>query len=235
MSFTLLHAQAPLPRPAFEVTSVKPTPPESQNRIRTEHCPAGGNFSVGGAPVLWSLTYAYHLKEYEISGAPAWLGDFASTYDMEGKPPGHVNDEQCRLMVQSLFADRFRLTTHFETREASVYLLTIGKSGPKLREGGGVRLNGSVQVGDTGKPDWPDGWTASELAAHLSDFTGRPVVDRTGLTGKYGITLDFSRTDGDERPSIFTAVQEQLGLRLDAGKAPIRMLVIDHIGKPGAN
>lgn len=138
-------------------------------------------------------------------------------------------------MVQSLFIDRFKLAVHREMKESPVYLMTIGKKGPKLRENGGVRLNGSVQVVESGKPEWPDGWTMSALAAYLSDFTGRPVVDRTGLTGTYGIVLEFSRRDGDERPNIFTAVQEQLGLKLVAGKAPIEILVIDHIEKPSEN
>ena len=72
------------------------------------------------------------------------------------------------------------------------------------------------------------------LAGYFTDWVGRPVVDRTGLGGAYGNTLDFSRTDNDDRPSIFTAVQEQLGLKLDPGRAP-EMLVIDHIEKPGDN
>jgi uncharacterized protein (TIGR03435 family) len=230
-----LLGQSTAAPPAFEVVSVKPTPPERLNHLRSDYCPGGGRFSVAGTPVMWSLGYAYHLRDFQISGAPAWLNAFDSAYDIEGKPAGPVTDEQCRLMVQSLFADRFKLVAHLEMKESSVYLLTIGKNGPKLREGGGVKLNGSIQAGASGKPDWADGWTASELAAHLADFAGRPVVDRTGLAGRYGVTLDFSRADGDDRPNIFTAVQEQLGLKLDAGKAPIEMLVIDHIEKPGEN
>jgi uncharacterized protein (TIGR03435 family) len=104
-----------------------------------------------------------------------------------------------------------------------------------MHEGGQVRINRSVQVDSTGKADWPDGWTAPQLATHLSDFVDRPVVDRTGLEGKYGVELEFSRRDGDDLPSIFTAVQDQLGLRLETGKAPIEMLVIDHIEKASEN
>ena len=219
---------------AFEVTSVKPTTTERQNRLRPD-CTERGRFSVAGTPVIWSLEYAYRLKDYQISGAPDWLNAFDSTYDIEGRPSSPVNEGQCRLMVQALFVDRFKLTAHMEMKESPVYLLTIGKKGTKLREGGGVKLNGSVQVGASGKPEWPDGWTMSVLAGYLSNFTGRPVVDRTGLAGTYGITLDFSRMDGDEGPSVFTAVQEQLGLKLDGGKAPIEVLVIDHIDKPTMN
>ncbi|HEY1760741.1 MAG TPA: TIGR03435 family protein [Bryobacteraceae bacterium] len=230
-----LVGQSTAARPAFEVVSVKPTPPERQNRLRYDYCPNGGRFFVSGTPVMWSLAYAYHLKELQITGALAWLSAFDSAYDIEGKPASPVTDEQCRLMVQSLFADRFKLAAHMEMKESPVYLLTIGKNGTKLREGGGVKLNGSVQVDASGKPDWADGWTASQLAGYLAEWAGRPVVDRTGLTGRYGVTLDFSRKDGDDRPSVFTAVQEQLGLKLDAGKAPIEMLVVDHIEKPGDN
>jgi uncharacterized protein (TIGR03435 family) len=221
--------------PSFEVSSVKPTPPEQQNLLKTDYCTRDGRFAVAGTPVMWSLTYAYHLKDVQISGAPAWLNEFDSAYDIEGKPSGPVNNEQCRLMVQSLFVDRFKLAAHREMKESSVYLLTIGRNGTKLHEGGGVKLNGGVQVLASGKPQWPDGLTMSGLAGILSNYTDRPVVDRTGLQGTYGITLSFSLTVGDDRASIFTAVQEQLGLKLDSGKAPIEMLIIDHIQKPDRN
>src|SRR5262249_19179746 len=163
--------------------------------------------------------------EYQISGAPGWLSAFDSAYDIEGKPAAPVSNEQCRLMVQSLFTERFKLSTHPEMKETAVYLLVAARGGAKLREGGGIKLNGAVQVGATGKPEWPDGWTMAALAAYLADASGRPVLDRTGLLGKYGIELTFSRQDGDDRPSIFTAVQEQLGLKLEAGRAPVEMLV----------
>jgi bla regulator protein blaR1 len=221
--------------PAFEVSSVKPTPPERQNYLREDFCTNGGRFAVAGTPVIWSLAYAYHLKDSQISGAPAWLNEFDSAYDIEARAAGPVNDEQCRLMVQSLFVDRFKLAVHREVKESSVYLLTIGKTGTKLREGGGVKLNGGVQILPSGEPQWPNGLRMSGLTGILSDYTDRPVIDRTGLTGTYGVTLSFSLTDKDDRPSIFTAVQEQLGLKLDGGKAPIEMLVIDHIEKPSEN
>jgi len=220
----------------FEVSSVKPTPPERQNHLQTDYCTGGGRFAVAGTPVMWSLTYAYHLKDVQISGAPAWLNEFDAAYDIEGKPSGPVNNEQCRLMVQSLFVDRFKLAAHREMKDSAVYLLTIGRNGTKLHEGGGVKLNGGVQLIAPGKPEWPDGLTMSGLAGILSSYTDRPVVDRTGMPGTYGITLDFSLAgDGDDHPSIFTAVQEQLGLKLDSGKAVIEMLVIDHIQKPNEN
>jgi uncharacterized protein (TIGR03435 family) len=138
-------------------------------------------------------------------------------------------------MVQSLLADRFKLTTHREMKDSSVYLLTVAKTGAKLHEGGGVELNGSIEVGDDGMPIWAAGWNMASLAGHLSDWAGRPVVDRTGLAGTYGITLNFSVADNDDRPNIFTAVQEQLGLKMESGRAPIGVLVIDHVERPSVN
>ena len=139
-------------------------------------------------------------------------------------------------MLQSLIKERFKLAEHTETRDASVYLLTIAKSGVKMHEGGQVRLNKSIQVDDSGKPDWADGWTMSTLASYTSRIlpVGQ-VVDATGLTSKYGVEIEFSRGDGDDRPNIFTAVQDQLGLRMQPGKASIQMMIIDRVEKPGDN
>jgi uncharacterized protein (TIGR03435 family) len=234
--------------PSFEVVSVKPTPPERLNHLRQDYCPKGGRFSASGVPAFWILEYAYRRQDYQVAGAPAWMNEFDSAYDIEGKPPGAdpITDEQCRLMVRSVFADRFKLVTHTEMREASVYVLTIAKSGPKMPKGdrdkpnGGVRLNGSVQYEGTGVRTWPDGWNMATLANHLSDFAGRPVLDRTGLAGAYGVSLNFSspngpHREGDDFPDLFTAVQEQLGLKLESAKGPIEVMVIDHIERPSAN
>ncbi len=219
---------------AFEVASVKPTPPERQNLLRLDFCTTSRRFFVGGAPVMWSLKYAFGLKDYQVSGEPDWLNEFAFAYDIEGKSATPMNQEQCRLMVQSLFADRFKLRTHFEMREAPVYALTISKNGTKLHEGGSVKINGGTEYSGP-KLKWPDGLTMPVFASILSGYTDRPVVDRTGLQGTYGITLNFSVADGDGETSIFTAVQEQLGLKLDTARAPIEMLVIDHIERPDPN
>jgi bla regulator protein blaR1 len=227
--------QSEFGRPSFEVASIKPTPPERQNQLRMDFCGTGGRFVVGGTPVFWSLKYAFGLKDYQIVGVPGWLTAFDSAYDIEAKPARPVDNAECRLMLQSLFADRFKLAVHHEMNQSTVYLLKIGKKGPKLPQGGGVKLNESVQMAAPGRPEWPNGWTMPRLAEHLSDVTGRPVVDRTGLDGTYGITLKYSRSDSDDNPSIFTAVQEQLGLKLEPGRAPVDVLVIDHIEKPSAN
>jgi uncharacterized protein (TIGR03435 family) len=155
---------------------------------------------------------------------------------IEAKPASPVDEEQCRLMLQSLFVDRFRLLTHRQEKDAPVYFLTIGKNGSKLRAGGTVKINGGIEFTDSGKPKWPNGLRAPELARILSGYTDRPVVDRTGLQGLYGVTLTFSLSDGDDdKPSIFAAVQDQLGLKMEASRALIEMLVIDRIQRPDPN
>jgi uncharacterized protein (TIGR03435 family) len=220
---------------SFEVASVKPTPAAQHNNLRPDYCRRAGRFTMLATPVIWSITFAFQVKEYQIVGAPDWVHGFDTAYNIEATTGGPVTVDQCRAMVRSLFADRFKLKTHREQRESRVYLLTVAKQPLKLRKGGEVRLNGGLQLGDGGKPDWPDGLTMVELARILSNYTDRPVIDRTGLQGSYGVTLDFSLRDGDDRPIIFTAVQEQLGLKLGPGRAPVDMLVIDHIEKPAPN
>jgi uncharacterized protein (TIGR03435 family) len=226
-------AQTPLAQ-SFEVSSVKPRPPADTHPIRPDYCQRSGRFTMLGTPIDWSIRYAYQMRDYQLVGGPDWVRDFHTAYNIEATAGRPVSTEECRAMVRSLLVDRFKLKTHREQRESNVYFLTIGKNGPTLREGGEVWFNG-LQFDASGKPTWPDGITMSQLASMLSSRTDRPVVDRTGLQGKYGMRLDFSLADGDDRPSVFTAVQEQLGLKLDPGRAPIDVLVIDHIEKPTPN
>jgi uncharacterized protein (TIGR03435 family) len=240
-----LAAQPDAARPAFEVVSVKPTPPERINRLKYEKCDNGGPFIAQGVPLLWIVEFAYRVNDTDLAaGFPAWIESFADAYDIEGKPAGPVDDLQCRQMVQALLEDRFQLKIHRETRERGVYFLVIAKNGPKLREvkqdapqtGGGVRINRALMQAPSEK-EAPKGWSAAKLAGYLAGLpdVGRPVLDKTGLTGIYAFSLEFSRKEGDDRPAIFTAVQDQLGLKLDAGKAPLEMLVIDHVQRASGN
>lgn len=174
----VVFGQPAAPLPAFDAASVKPTPPEQQGRLTLDYCTTSGRFRVAGTPVLWSLTYAFRIKEYQVFGAPAWIDGFDSTYDIDARPAAPAGNAQCRLMLQSLFADRFQLVTHREMKETSVYFLTVAKGGSKLHEGGGVRLNGSVEVGAGGNPVYPDGMTMNSLATRLSDVVEKPVLVR---------------------------------------------------------
>jgi uncharacterized protein (TIGR03435 family) len=152
-----------------------------------------------------------------------------------------MTDDQCRLMVRSLLEDRFKMAVHRESREMRVYALVVSKQG-KLYEvsadgdGEGVRIN-RARFQSLSDAEAPKGMSMARLAGFLGDLpaVALPVVDRTGLSGIYSFSLTFSVKEGDDRPSIWTAVQEQLGLKLEATKAPIDVLVVDHIEKASAN
>jgi uncharacterized protein (TIGR03435 family) len=191
---------------------------------------------------MWVVEFAYNAQSKQVAGAPSWLNSFANGYDIEGKSDGPISESDCRLMVQSLLADRFKLAVHWEKQEKPSYALVMIAKGSKLHEvkkgdaGGGVKINGAVQQ-SVSEHEAPGGWTLEKLATYLSSFAGRPVVDKTGLTGTYSFSLDFARAPADEgiRPSIFTAVQEQLGLKLEATRTVVEVLNIDQVERPSEN
>jgi uncharacterized protein (TIGR03435 family) len=253
LSVTLLVARAlgqraPELGQAFEVVSIKPSqfvpPPHGQRS-----CSPGGRFVSVDMPMKDSVMWAYDVKFYQISEVPDWFDSFQHTYNIEAKAAssgdaGPVSQEQCKSMVQALFQDRFKLKVHHETRQLPVWALTVAKNGAKLHEaaagsppkpGGGVRINGRpVQGPPGGEP--PKGWTMQQLADNflgMPALGGRPVVDRTGLTGVYEIDLDYSILPGGDR-ELRDAVQE-LGLRLEEAKAPMDFLVVDHVERPSDN
>src|ERR1017187_3573993 len=240
----VIYAQTESTRPAFEVVSVKPTPPERLNLLKVERCKEGGPFITEGAPLLWTIEYAYRLNDSDLAGWPPWVESFADAYDIQGKSQGRVTDEQCRQMVQSLLENRFHSKIHHETKEGTVYLLVIAKNGPKIQEvkpdspktGAGVRINGP-RMQSPSESDAPAGWSMKRLAGFLADLPdiGRPVLDKTGLPGIYPFSLEFSRNNNDDRPVIFAALQDQLGLRLEPTKAPTDVVVIDHVERPTGN
>lgn len=200
------------------------------------YCANGGRFLTRGTPLLWSIKWAYGLHDYQMSpGWPRWLNAFG-TYEIEAETDGPVTEEQCRIMVQSLFENRFHLRMHSQTKTLSAFALVIAKNGPRLSGPGRVIMNGVVKQ-NTSEREPPDGWALARLANYLASVRDieRPVLDRTGLTGLYGFTLNYSTTGADDRPNIFTALQEQLGLKLRSIKAPIHIFVIENVEKPGPN
>ena len=208
-------------RTTFEVVSVKPLPPGNVTRQPFQsECSENGRYLSRGTPVLWAIDWAYELNDYQVApGWPDWLNAF-NTYEVEAVAKGRVTEEQCRLMVQSLFEDRFRLRFHWERKNVTALALVVGKSGPRLSAGGHVTINGEMkQAASESVP--PDGWLMSRFANYLASVRGvdRPVLDKTGLTGIYGLTLNYSIADGDGRPDVFIALQEQLGLKLQKMKS----------------
>lgn len=239
MYSTAGRAQSPATgpnRPAFEVASIKlhrPTP--GPFRSYKEVGPAGisfTNFDLNGC-----IRSAYGVAGYQIVGGLGWLT--SDRYDIVAKAAAAVPKAQLMLMLQTLLEDRFKLKVHRETQELPVYGLVVGKKGLRVHPG---KEDGETEIGGAAHLINSRGMTMKDLASFLSQFTlrsGRPVLDMTGLTGVFDITLDFVTDDfapGDNNPSpdIFTALQE-IGLKLEPRKSPIEVLVIDYAEKPSEN
>jgi uncharacterized protein (TIGR03435 family) len=234
--------------PAFEVVSVKPSNPDQHNAMLRMQ---GRQFSAANlsAATLIQITYGIHPRQ--LIGAPDWVEK--DRYDIVGKPDveGQPNNRQMRALLQKLLTGRFSLKFHHEKRELSVYTVVVAKSGAKL----------TVSEGDP-KADptmffyGPGAFIAKN--ATIADFAGllqggvldRPVVDRSGLPGRYDFGLIFrpdqplagdtannppAPGDQDALEDIYGAVQKQLGLRLDATKTSVDVLVVDRLEKPSEN
>lgn len=191
------------------------------------------------------IVWGYGIKNYQLSVAPnVTLTD--TMYDVAAKAEGDAapTPDQFRQMLQALLADRFKLKAHREDREMQVYALVAGKNGPKLKPSapdanpmGRMQVEGRNYHATRAKATMDD-----VVQAIVNSFLDRPVVDQTGLTGTYVLDLtyapDLQKNRAEPDPSdisIFTAVQEQLGLRLEPQKASIEVLVIDAVEKPSAN
>ena len=252
-----LRAQSQPANPlAFEVVSIKRhMVPPGQMFFRFNN-PGPGNilrakgnrFTEDVATLSNLIIDAYDVRDYQISGLPDWGKPGVELYDVIAKTEGEnaATSDQLRQMLQTLLADRFQLKLHREAKDLPVYELVIGKNGSKLKEvppeveparaarrpGAARKVGGSAPT--VMKTQLP------MLAAIIANFVDRPVLDKTGLTGTYEILWDQQellqdlRAAGKPAPSIFPAVQ-QLGLKLEAAKAPMQMLVIDHAERPSEN
>jgi uncharacterized protein (TIGR03435 family) len=235
-----VHAQTP----AFEVASVKVNTLPPRERRTEFGCSPGGRFVSMGQGVQSALLWAFNMKPFQVTGLPPR----DAIFDIEARAAGPISEDQCRLMVQTLLDDRFKLVVHRFTGELPVYALTVAKNGPKMHEvkpddepkpGGRVRIMGSPVQGLPGQEPFK-GWSMTQLVDFLTGqpaLDGGPVVDKTGLTGIYEIDLDYAFRAGfaGGKPEIYDAVQEQLGLKLDSIKAPFDLLVVDRLEKPDAN
>jgi uncharacterized protein (TIGR03435 family) len=252
-SFAAFAQQPAAPLPAFEVASVKPAPPPTDNRMRVGMTGDAGRVNFSNVTLIDVMTRAYSVKAHQISG-PDWLK--SERYDIVATLPPGAPKEQIPLMLQTLLSDRFKLTLHRESKVMPVYALVVGKNGSKLHEAdsqGGLRMSmGPKGLQLTGKV------SLTTLADVLSRFTDRPVLDMTELKGSYDIDLNWTPEGGPggpgffgpgagprpegagekkgppesmDAPSIFTAVQEKLGLKLEGRKDPIDILIIDQAEK----
>jgi uncharacterized protein (TIGR03435 family) len=247
--FIALALAAPIcaQAPAFEVASVKPDKVgtnEGPGRGREISEVTPGGISMRNVRLSSCIQWAYNVKSYQVSG-PAWIT--LDRYDIVAKAGGAVETEQLRLMLQSLLAERFGLALHREKKELPAYALLVGKNGPKLRESQS-QGEPAIKPGSTRMSMSLEGMPLERAVDFLSTALQRPVVDMTGLTGRYDFTIDLSPYFApDNEPGIkgvdrrvgvseaenalLTAVQEQLGLRLEARKIAVELLVVDHAEK----
>jgi uncharacterized protein (TIGR03435 family) len=231
-----LNAQS-TPRPEFEVASIKPGPP-SDTALRVSMISEHGRINYTNVTVRGLIRKAYGLKIYPPSTGGS---DPLSTdrYNVIARASGDASEERTMQMLQALLEERFKLVLHREMKELRVWALMVGKNGPKFRE---VKDDGSAAEISSG-----DGHrikarhvSMKQLADALQGYVGDPVVDATGLTGLFDFTLDFTldestSPDREWGQTLFEAVQRQLGLKLEARKGPVQVVVIDHVEKPSGN
>ena len=230
---------AAAPTPQFDVVSIRPN---HSNTSGGGMRPIAGGFAGSNLSVGILIQAAYDVKPWQIFGGPEWVK--THRYNIEAKSEGNPDFKRKLEMLRPLLADRFQLKFHRETRQMSVYSLVVAKGGSRLQPTAeGVR---GYFTADRGLIEGKAVDMAS-LANLLGGSLGQSVVDRTGIAGHFDIKLEWTPTEGernytfDDRPidpggsSIFTALQEQLGLKLEAGKGPVEVFVIDHIERPSEN
>lgn len=235
LTFLFLAAALTVRPQSFEVATVRPTP-ESSPPASIRSLP-GGRLETQNVTLRMLIKWAWDLDDDRLSG-PKWLDDVH--YDVVAQAPaGRLPHGAYQHMMQNLLRDRFHLTTHNETRELTAYEMVIDKSGPKVQtvdSSGGFDSN-PFRMTDRGRITGTK-VTAAMLAKVLAEQVKHPVEDATGFKEAFNFTLEWA-PDSDpssNRPSIFTAIREQLGFRLDAKKKSADFLVIDSIDRaPTAN
>ncbi len=260
--------------PRFAVVSIKRNPSREQLSVAAPMGVGfrpGGRLVAGNAPLTMLIQRAYSLQSFQVVGGPSWIN--SDGYDIEAKPDGNVDQKRMWLMLQTLLADRFKLSMHRETRTLPVYDLQAVNGGPKLPEPQGPACSDApTQLPERGqpRPAPPCGpgvvksgtGLAMEgisvpmpaFAKMLSTMMGREVVDKTGFTGRFALHLEFAQDDAlaglpnpegppasgqpadpAASPTIRTALQEQLGLKLQPSTGPVDVFVIDHVERPAGN
>ena len=237
--------------PGVEVATIKPNDDGGPSmQVLTFR---GRNLVTVNSSLADLIMFAYSVQMKQIIGAPDWIEkdryDINATPDVEGTPTA----DQVRVMIRKLLAERFQLKFHHDKRELSAFVLTVGKDGAKLRPG---QLNGTlhgigIQPAANGALLFVNNAPISAFTSFLQSLVfDRPVVDETGLTGKYDFTVTFTPDDSEFKghspvpkpadgvepaPGLFEAMQQQLGLKLTAEKAQVDVLAIDRVEKPSAN
>jgi len=244
------QASQPAASDTFDVISIHQNNTATDGHHHMYNNPSDSHFRAVNLSLKDLIQFAYALPKSQILGAPPWLD--STMFDIDAKSGPSIDAEfqalpsdQARrrkqLMVQALLADRCKLAAHQETRELPVYALVVAKGGPKFKpsEINGTTINtGRSRLHIAGTDD-----TVAILARELAQVLGRVVLNNTGISGRYDLTLQWTpddvltngAPDPNLPPGIFTAIQEQLGLKLESTKGPVPVLVLDHVETPSAN
>ena len=253
----LAYAQAPHAR-AFEVASIKPFDGD-MHQVRVQMSP-GGRYNAKGVNVRMLVQQAFDVRDFQIAGGPSWLA--SDRWEINAKAEGEepIGREDLKPMLQALLKDRFKLTFKNETKDGQIYELVQAKGGHKLKEvdaAASQRPMMRVMMGQLNA----EGATVAQFIGMISNTVGKPIIDKTDLKGNYNFKLEWAHEPGhagfsgppggapggyggpnhaehsstNSGASIFTAVQDHLGLKLESKKGPVPMLVIDRIEKPSEN
>jgi len=237
----LLQAQIPAPAYKFDTASIKPGS-SSADSVRINPGPNGG-LRTENTTAMMLLTFAYDVRDFQIAGAPAWVSSdrfniIATSSQQESGEREDIKRQRQRQGLQSLLLDRFKLVIKPETREMQMYSLVVGKGGLKMKPSKQSAPDIHRQPARiTGR-----GVTLDMLSSTLSSVLQRPVANDSGLQGAYDFEIEWSPDSAmteegkaDDPHSIFSAVREKLGLRLESKKGPGQVLVVVKIEKPSAN
>ena len=239
-----------VPQAAFDVATVKP----SERLSGSSTFRGRPDFLIAGGTVFSMIEYAWDLRDFQVTGGPGWI--HTATWEVTAKVDQPVadwstlsNEERAKIeqqRMQAVLGQRFALRCHFETKELPVYNLVLAKGGSKLKPTPtAATTKGSLDLNGRNRENRVEakGVTMDPVVAMLTQSLGRTVVDKTGLSGLYDFTLTYTsdadagspNSDAPSGPAIFTALEEQLGLRLESAKGAVPVFVVDSITRPSEN
>jgi uncharacterized protein (TIGR03435 family) len=238
-SITPIQPMAADAHPSFAVATIKPHDPASPHQGFDAH---GDLITIRNESVISLMMFAYSIHKHQIANLPEWAS--GPTYDIVGKcdTPGQPNLRQLQETIQRLLADRFQLSFHRERRQMPIFAIRVAKGGVKLKPAAEPDADADEFGNGHGTEQ-----TVTFKSARMADFAlneqfflDRPVVDQTDLAGRYDFSVRYTydeskTTDPNAPPGLFTAVQEQLGLRFVPTEGAVDVFVIDHVEKPSAN
>jgi uncharacterized protein (TIGR03435 family) len=253
----MAFAQTSTATPSFDVASIRQNTTSTDGHNHIYNIPSESHFRTVNVSLKDLIQYAYVLPKSQILGGPSWFD--SAMFDIDAKsdasvdaqlhalPASEARQQKC-LMVQALLADRFQLKTHQESHELPVFNLVLAKGGPKFKPSdlNGTTINSSTGSGIQRIHVQGSDNTIELLARELAQQLGRVVVDKTGIDARYDLTLRWmpadrpaplinGSPDPNPPPDLFTAIQEQLGLKLEPARGPVPVLVIDHADMPSEN